>query len=109
MTLIQIISIIGSIIFLAMILTAVYRNKLQDAYALLWIFTGLLIFAVSSSSAFLGWISDLLGIQTPALAIFLILICGILLILFQQSIVITKQQERIRKLAEEVALLKAEK
>ncbi len=106
MFLIQTISITGSIIFLVIVLTAVYRNKLQDAYALLWLLTGILLLAVSVFPGLLSLLAMLTGIQTPAFAVLLILLCGSFLILFQQTVVISGQQMRLRALAEETALLK---
>lgn len=107
MSLIQILSVSGCLLFLGVILFSVYRGKIQEAYALIWIVTGLFILAVSFSSRFLHFLSRCVGIQTPAFAILLLLLFGILLLLFQLTVVISKSQERIRRLGEEVALLKA--
>ena len=53
-------------------------------------------------------VSDLIGIVYPSATLFLFLLCGIILILFQYSLLLSRNQERISRLAQELAILKAE-
>ncbi len=105
---IQIICTVGSICFLAMIFFSVRQKKLKEAYAILWIFSGLIMLVLSVWTDCLRKISDLIGIIYPPATLFLFLLCGIILILFQYSLLLSKNQERISRLAQEIALLKAE-
>ena len=106
MILTQIIAVCGSLFFLGMIGWAMYRERLQEAYALIWLATGLVILAFSLFTPLLTLLAKLTGIQTPAFALLLFLLCGILFLLFQLTIVVSKQQGRIMRLTQELALLK---
>ena len=106
MILTQIIAVCGSLFFLGMIGWAMYRERLQEAYALIWLATGLVILAFSLFTPLLTLLAKLTGSQTPAFALLLFLLCGILFLLFQLTIVVSKQQGRIMRLTQELALLK---
>ena len=105
---ITIISIIISIIFLIFILQQVRKKRLSEAYSLLWIFTGAIFIIIAACPSLLGLISSLIGIQYSPATLFLVLIIGILLILLQFSILFTMRSIQIKKIAQEVALLKNE-
>ena len=105
---VQIISLTGSLFFLVLILFAVRKGKLQEAYALLWLFIGILMVILSVFSGILTFLADLAGIQTPAFALLLFLIAGMLLLIFQCTIIISSFREKILKLTEEIVLLKEE-
>lgn len=106
LTQVQWFSLAGSLIFLLIVLDAVRRQRLREAYALIWLLTsaGMIILSLWTDS--LKLISNLLGIQYPPATLFLLLIIGILLLLFQYSIVISLHNEKITKLTQEIALLK---
>ncbi len=108
MTLIQWISLTGSIFFMVMVLWAVYRGKLCEAYALIWLVTGVVITVISVSGRLLEYFSKLVGIQTPAFALLLTLIMGMLLLLFQLTMVISAHTEKIKRLTQELTLLREE-
>jgi len=105
---IQWVSLGASSIFLAVILYSVRKKRLKEAYSLLWIFTGVLLLVVSVWTNCLQLISRLIGIAYPPATLFLILLGGILLILFQYSLLLSKNQERIMRLTQEIALLRQE-
>lgn len=105
---IQIISLTGSLFFLLLILWSVRQKRLQEAYAILWLLIGIMITAVSLNINFLRTISELIGIQYPPATLFLLLLCGVIVILFQYSLLLSKNQARISRLTQEIALLKQE-
>ena len=99
-------SLAGSLIFLLMVLDSVRRQRLREAYALIWIFLAVGMILISLWTDILKFISDILGILYPPATLFLLLLVGILLLLFQYSIVISMHHERILRLTQEIALLK---
>ena len=105
---IHILSVIGSIIFLLMILWSVRQKKLKEAYALLWLVTGIGMLVISVFPALLHYISELVGIFYPPATLFLLLLCGVIMILFQYSLLLSRNQEKVSRLAQEIALLKNE-
>ena len=108
MSLIQIISLAGSLFFLFLVLYAVYRSWLKEAYALICIFVSVGMILLSCPIRILEFIAGLMGIQTPAFALLLCLLGGILLMLFQCTVVISLQQQKIGRLTQEVTLLRGE-
>ena len=105
-TTVQWYSLAGSLIFLLMVLDSVRRQRLREAYALIWIFLAVGMILISLWTDILKFISDILGILYPPATLFLLLLVGILLLLFQYSIVISMHHERILRLTQEITLLK---
>lgn len=105
MSLVQYVAGSASILFLFVVLYSVYKKKIQEAYALIWIFTGLIMIVFSLSPYLLHCFSRLVGIKTPAFALLSFLLMGILFLLFQVTVVISRQNEKINQLMQEVAIL----
>ncbi len=103
---IQIISIIGSTAFLITIIELIRKKQLKEAYAIIWLIFGLLFMFFSCWRKALDYISEIIGIYYPPAMLFLLLIIAITLILIQFSVVISKQNDQIRALTQEIALLK---
>jgi hypothetical protein len=104
----SLLSIICSIILLWFIIHCVKKDRIKEAYALIWIFMGIAFLVISIWPSLMGVIAGLFGIYyAPALMI-IILTVMIIFILIQFSIVISRQSERIKVLTQELALLKAD-
>ena len=106
MDLIQYLAGTVSFFFLLLVLYAVYRGRLREAYALIWLLVSIGILVLSLSKPLLHFLSDLVGIKTPAFALLSCLLMGMLFLLFQMTIVISRHNEKITRLIEELALLK---
>ncbi|GAB4275432.1 MAG: hypothetical protein Kow0029_16560 [Candidatus Rifleibacteriota bacterium] len=106
---IQTISIICSLFFLIFIIELIRKKKLKEAYALLWLFFSVVFLFFSFWKTGLDYFAAIFGIFYPPALLFLILIVAIILILVQFSVIVSKQNDDIRKLAQELALLKAAK
>ena len=98
----------GSVGLLVIVLRAVYRGKLKEAYALLWIVATLTSGILAVFPSLLSCLADLMGFILPSNALFLCAVGAILLLLFQITFIISEHHERITRLMEEIALLKAE-
>ena len=81
------------------------RGALREKYAVLWLFFSgaALFFAVFPSA--LAWLTRSLGITTPANLLFFTTVVLLVLISIQLSFELSRHEMRIRRLAEEVALL----
>ena len=106
MSVIQYIAGTVSLFFLSIVLYSVYRGRLREAYAMIWITAagGILILSLSEKLLFL--LAGLLGIKTPAFALLSCLLMGMLFLIFQITLVISRHNEKITRLTEELALLK---
>lgn len=103
---IQIISIIGSLLFMFFIFRLITKGKLREEYSIVWIFCTitLLIFALWRNG--LDVIAKLLGVYYAPALIFLGAIFAIIIFLVHLSVVNSKQHHQIKLLAQELALLK---
>lgn len=103
---IQIISIIGSLLFLIIIIELIRKKLLKEAYSIIWLIFGCIFLFFSCWRKALDYISLALGILYPPAMLFLLLIIAITLVLIQFSVVISKQNDQIKTLTQELALLK---
>ena len=103
---IQIISIVGSLLFMFFIFRLVVKGKLREEYSIIWIIctATLLLFAFWRSG--LDIVANFLGIYYPPALIFLAAIFAIIVFLVHLSVVNSKQHKQIKELAQEMALLK---
>ncbi len=102
---IQILSIFGSLAFLALIIFLIRIRRLKEEYAILWLFFGLIFLFLSIFRKSLEFISSLLGIAYPPAALFLILILAVITILIHFSLVVSRMKDKQRQLAQQLALL----
>jgi len=105
---IQLISLAGSLFFMLGILELIRRQKIKEAYAILWLIFGSVFILLSFWKNGLDYFAGIVGIYYPPALLFLILIVAIILILVNYSIVISSQNDKIRILTQEMALMKKE-
>ncbi len=94
------------LIVLVTIINLLRTRRLKEEYALLWILAALTLLATPILISPLDDIAFFLDIEYPP-ALFLGLgIIGLLLIIFQLTLVISKFSDQIRVLTQEVAILR---
>jgi len=99
-------SIIFSVTFLFVVIELVRKNKIQERYSLLWIFMSIILLILSSSPFFINTLAKLLYIVNPPSLLFLFGLVYLLIYNLHITVVISKQSEKITRLAQELALLK---
>lgn len=102
---IQIVSLAGSLLYIGMVSYCVWKAKLNEAYALLWLLFGVFFLSVSLWMPLLTFISALVGIVYPPATLFLIMLISVILILFQYSIVLSRRAEDVRNIVQEMSIL----
>ena len=105
---IQIIAIIGSITLLVFIFRLIQRKKLNENYAIWWVFFGAVFCVLSVWRDALDLFAQSVGIAYPPTALFLVFMMAVLLILIQFSLVISRLSEGNKKLSQDIGLLQAE-
>jgi hypothetical protein len=105
---IQIISVVASILIFAIVINLVRKRKLKTEYSLIWISVSLVFIVLSFWRKGIDWLASLFGIAYAPSVLFIILLVGIILLLIEFSIIISKQAEKIKVLAQELALFKQE-
>ncbi|MGI8945912.1 MAG: DUF2304 domain-containing protein [Thermoleophilaceae bacterium] len=102
---IQIVAIVASAGLLLGILELVRQRKLLERYALLWLFSALVLLALAAWSDFLETISKTIGIIYPPNALFLIAFGFVMLLLLHFSMAVSRLADQSKVLAQRVAML----
>lgn len=103
---IQIISIIGTLIFLGVIFRLISKGRLREEYSIIWLLSTFVLIVLSIWRNGLIYISQALGVFYPPSLLFLFLLFAIICFLVHLSIVNSKQHQQIKTLSQEIALLK---
>jgi hypothetical protein len=105
---VQIISIVASLAIFFVVVDLVRRRRLKTEYSLIWLIVSLAFILFSFWRDGIDKIAKLFGIAYAPSVLFLILLVGIILLLIEFSIIISKQAEKIKILVQELGLLKLE-
>jgi hypothetical protein len=105
---IQIISIIASLLIFVVVVNLVRHRKLKTEYSLIWLTVSVIFIVFSFWRKGIDKLAELFGIAYAPSVLFIILLVGIIFILIEFSMIISKQAERIKVLVQEMALLKHE-
>ena len=104
-TKIQLLAIIASGGLLLVILEMVRQRRLLERYALLWLFSALVLLALAVWRDFLETIANAIGIVYPPNALFVIAFGFVLLLLLHFSIAVSRLADQSKVLAQRLALL----
>lgn len=98
----------ASVLTFIFVFVLLRRGVLREKYAVLWLLVSGVAFLFAVIPGALRWVSDLLGIETPSNLLFFITVVLLVLVSVQLSYELSRHEMRIRRLAEEVALLNDE-
>lgn len=104
----QVLTIAIAVGAFALVLYLVRRRLLKERFALTWLIVGAGMILFVLARPLLDRLSDALGIQSGTTTIFLIAVLVILAIQLQLSVSLSRIEERLRDLAETVALRSVE-
>lgn len=102
----QVVIIIGILIVLAYIFDHVKKQKMDLRYALGWIIVSICILIVTIFPVLLEMISGLVGISTPVNMLFFFGFILMVFLIFGMSVTISQLSDRVKKLAQEIAILR---
>jgi len=105
---IQYISILGSVVFIVLIIMLIRNKRIKEEFAILWLFFGLVFLFLSVWRGSLEVIARILGIAYAPAAIFLILIIAIISILIHLSLITSRLTDQAKVMIQELGLLKME-
>ena len=101
-----IVSVVVALLALVLVFELLRRRRLREKYAVLWVLIALGTLVVAVFPRLLGFIAELVGIQTPSNLLFF----ASLIILFAVSLQLSREvgllEEQTRRLAEEIAALR---
>ncbi len=93
---------------LALVIWLIRGGRLREKYALLWLFTGVLVIAMAASRRFLETLAVAVGISYPPSLLFLLGLLFLLLVNIGYAVSLSRLSQSNHKLAQEIALLKRE-
>ena len=102
---IQIVAVIATAALFLFVLELVRRRRLLERYALLWLFSSVVLLGLAAWRGALQWIADLFGIAYPPNALFFVAFGFVLALLLHFSSAVSRHSDQIKVLAQRLALL----
>lgn len=101
----SVLAALSALLVFAFVLYLLSRGVLKEKYAVLWLLVtgGAFFFSLFPSA--LKWISDSIGVTIPSNLVFFVTLVILVLVNIQLSFELSRHEARIRRLAEETALL----
>ncbi len=97
-----------SFLVIVFVIKKIRRTKLYIDDAIYWIAFSVMLFILSLFPQIAIWASELLGIESPANFVFLLMIFVVLIKLFKLSIELSVQKQRLNRLVQKLALMREE-
>ena len=104
----NILAAIAALITFIFVIDLLRRGVLREKDAVLWLFVSGAALLLAIFPAILVWLTGVLGVAEPVNLLFFVTIVVLVLVSVQLSYELSRHEARIRRLAEEVALLKEE-
>jgi hypothetical protein len=94
--------------FCLAILELIRRHKLQERYTALWLLVGIGLIVCGVFPPVLALAATVLGVRDTNVALFALLIGGLVLVVLHLTVVVSRQSEQITRLAQELAISRSE-
>jgi hypothetical protein len=102
----KIFAIIASLLIMLLVVELVRRRKLREEYSWLWLLTGGIIILLVVWHDLLLFITHLIGAIAPTTTLFIFGLLFLMLISLHYSMQISKLSHQVKKMAQQLALLK---
>ena len=104
---IQLVAIVASTSLLLLVLEFVRRKRFLERYALLWLFSAIVLLALSIWKDLLQELAKAVGIEYPPNALFLIAFGFVLILLLHFSLAVSRLSDQSKVLAQRIAILES--
>jgi hypothetical protein len=102
----ELLGLLGALTILITLFEMMRRHRLREKYAVIWFVLAVGAVTVALVPSLLVAISDALGLQVPSNLVFFVASLVLLGLSLQYSFELGRGEDRVRTLAEEVALLR---
>lgn len=102
---IQLVAIAGALLLLFVVLELVRRRRLLERYALLWLFSAVVLLGLAAWRDGLERLANTVGIAYPPNALFFVAFAFVLLLLLHFSAAVSRLADQSKVLAQRLALL----
>jgi hypothetical protein len=96
-----------AVVFMALILELIRRDRLQERFSVVWFVAGLGMLAGAIFPGLLAGVADLMGVRDTNVALFSIVLLLLLGLALNFSVIMSRQAAQITRLAQERALERA--
>ena len=103
-TLLRIEMIVIALLIVTIIVRSVNRKKLRIQYSFAWLIIAAALMVIALFPGVVVWLCGITGIETPSNLIYLFGILILLLISFYQTILLSKQADRITRLTQVLSI-----
>jgi len=97
-----------ALIVLAIIVSMLLRRQLREKYATLWLVIGIALLILAVFPGVLAWLARLLGVEIPSNLFFALAIVLLVGVALHLSWELSRAEDEIRRVAEDVAILRAD-
>ena len=101
----QALAILAAVVLLVIVLEMVRRRRLMERYALLWMFSAIVILALAVWQGALNRLAELMGIYSAPNALFFVAVGFVLLLLLHFSAAMSRLSDQSKVLAQRQAIL----
>jgi hypothetical protein len=101
----NILAALAAAIVFVFILWLLRRGVLKEKYAVLWLFVSAVAAFLALVPGAMRWLADLVGVEIPANLLFFVTLVLLILVSVQLSYELSRHEAKIRRMAEEFALL----
>ena len=98
-------ALIIGIVFLIMMIELIRKNRVSLKYALLWLFSGVILLLLAIYPRLLDRLARLIGVYSPVNALFAILLCCGMMLMISFSVIVSGNKKAIVRLTQEISLL----
>lgn len=106
---IKVAAVVALLLVVVIITHFVKKNRITVKYAIIWYIALLVLILFSIFPELLGWLTNLVGMQLSSNFLFVLLIAFLFFICISLTIIVSEQKEQIRKLIQEVSIIKKDK
>jgi hypothetical protein len=103
----RILAAVIALAFMLMILELIRRDRLEERYSVVWLLAGLGMLAGAAFPGLLELVADAMGVRNTNVALFSIVLLMLLGLALNFSVIVSRQQAQITRLAQERAIEKA--
>jgi hypothetical protein len=104
-TRLQIVAITAAAALLVVLLELLRQRRLLERYALLWLFSAVVLLGLSVWTGLLEAVASLVGVAYPPNALFLVAFGFVMILLLHFSLAVSRLSDQTKVLAQRLALL----
>ncbi len=100
--------IVFALVVLTVIIILLLRRQLREKYAVLWLVIGFATLLLAIFPGYLVWLAEILGVQVASNLLFAMSLALLIGVTLHLSWELSTSEEEVRRVAEDVAILRAE-